>query len=290
MPQVLTQAEEWGRLLGKSIRRVRQIANGHNTILYLLTLETGVELVAKQSRRSIYGNPTLDVEAWMLHYLASQSSLPVPELLYESPELLIMTHLPSDSRLAGGAEAHAAELLAALHGVAGEHFGLDRDTLIGPLPQSNPQTDSWIEFFARHRLVYMAEQAFHEEKINPPLAGKIEQLAGRLSEWIDEPEHPSLIHGDLWQGNLLACGGKISGFIDPAIYYAHPEIELAFSTMFGTFGEAFFKRYHEIRPIKDGFFDCRREIYNLYPLLVHARLYGGGYVQQIARTVERFVG
>jgi fructosamine-3-kinase len=74
--------------------------------------------------------------------------------------------------------------------------------------------------------------------------------------------------------------------LDPSIYYAHPEIELAFITLFGTFGDAFFDRYQQLRPIRPGFFESRRDIYNIYPLLVHARLFGGGYAQQISAALR----
>ena len=87
---------------------------------------------------------------------------------------------------------------------------------------------------------------------------------------------------------MLVRDGRIAAFIDPAIYYADPEIELAFTTLFGTFGEAFFARYQEHRPLAPGFFEARREIYTLYPLLVHAALFGGGYTGSVARILERY--
>ena len=117
---------------------------------------------------------------------------------------------------------------------------------------------------------------------------RLHALAGRLDKWLAEPERPSLIHGDMWGGNVLCRDGRISGFVDPAIYYADPEIELAFSTMFGTFGDAFFGPYRELRPMASGFFEERRHLYNLYPLLVHVRLFGGAYAGQVERTLGRF--
>lgn len=87
---------------------------------------------------------------------------------------------------------------------------------------------------------------------------------------------------------MLAENGRITAFLDPAIYYAHPEIELAFTTLFGTFDHAFFSRYHEKRPIAPDFFEARRDIYNLYPLLVHVRLFGGSYVHSVTRILEQF--
>lgn len=117
---------------------------------------------------------------------------------------------------------------------------------------------------------------------------RIEALCARLGEWLEEPARPSLIHGDLWGGNVLAADGRISGFIDPAIYYADPEIELAFTTLFGTFGDAFFRRYGELRPLRARFFEERRDLYNLYPLLVHVRLFGGEYVSQVEAILRKF--
>lgn len=118
----------------------------------------------------------------------------------------------------------------------------------------------------------------------------IERLAARLPDLIGEPAPPALVHGDLWGGNLLVRDGRVAAFIDPALHHADPEVELAFTTLFGTFGEPFFRRYGEIRPIRPGFFELRRDLYNLYPLLVHVRLFGGSYVGAVGRTVTRLVG
>ena len=86
---------------------------------------------------------------------------------------------------------------------------------------------------------------------------------------------------------MLAERGRITGFIDPAIYFGHPEVELAFITLFNCFGEPFFQRYSELREIRAGFFETRRDVYNLYPLLVHIRLFGGGYVQQTSSVLQK---
>jgi len=231
---------------------------------------------------------SLEPEAFMLRYLRAHTRLPVPDVLRAEDDLLIMSHIESAGGLDGRAQADAAELLADLHGIAGERFGFERDTLIGPLPQPNPPSASWRDFFRDQRLLHMGRQAFEAGRITAGLMDRLERLCGRLGEWIEEPPHPSLIHGDMWGGNVLACDGRIAGFVDPAIYYADAEVELAFSTLFGTFGEAFFARYDEIRPLRPGFFEARRDIYNLYPLLVHARLFGGGYAGSVDRTLARF--
>ena len=125
-------------------------------------------------------------------------------------------------------------------------------------------------------------------RLPAPVMARLEKFSRHLDTWLAEPDQPSLIHGDLWGGNVLAADGHISGFIDPAIYYANAEIELAFTTLFGTFSEPFFERYQEHRPLKPGFFEQRRDIYNLYPLLVHVRLFGGSYIGSVERTLTKF--
>ena len=124
----------------------------------------------------------------------------------------------------------------------------------------------------------MAREAHQNGPLPSPILSRIEQFSARLEDWLIEPAQPALIHGDIWTTNVLTSNGRVTGFIDPAIYYGHAEIELAYTTMFGvfgqTFGSVFFERYNAIQPIEPGFFEARRHIYNLYPLLVHVRLFG----------------
>lgn len=134
----------------------------------------------------------------------------------------------------------------------------------------------------------MAREAHGAGRLPVEDLTRIDRLAGSLSEYIPEPEAASLIHGDVWGGNVVSGNGGIAAFLDPAIYHADPEIELAFITLFGTFGESFFERYGEIRAIPDSFFEFRRDLYNLYPLLVHVRLFGGGYLGAVQSALKRF--
>ena len=112
---------------------------------------------------------------------------------------------------------------------------------------------------------------------------RIERLAERLDDYLIEPAFPSLLHGDLWTGNVLTRSGRVAGFVDPAIYCGSPEIELAFGTLFGTFGEAFFEAYASAMPLEPGFHELRLSLYNLYPRLVHVRLFGSSYLARDRR-------
>ena len=260
---------------------------GGGTFGRLYSLETidGAALVAKTAA----GDSTLETEGWMLGFLRSRSDLPVPDILHCDGDLLLMTRLPDDGNLNETAQEHAAELIASLHSVSDKTFGLGRNTVIGPLPQDNAPTEGWVDFFRDQRLVPMARQANDAGALPDGCLARMEGFCARLGKLIEEPAHPSLLHGDLWTGNVLSNDGRISGFIDPAIYFGHAEMDLAFSTLFQTFGDPFFDRYSEIQPIAPGFFETRRDIYNLWPLLVHARLFGGHYGASVDSILKHFI-
>ena len=271
--------------LGERLKSARPMGGGCIGEVYRAELEDGTPLVAKVDRD---GESHLNREAYMLRYLREKSDLPVPEVYHCSETLLLMEFVEGSSRFSKEAENHAAELLAALHGITADTYGHERDTLIGSLNQPNPRTDNWVEFFGEHRLLYLANVAHRAERLPADDLRRVERLAGRLEEFIEKPNPPALIHGDVWSANVLAKGDRITAFLDPAIYHADPEIELAFISLFDSFGNAFLKRYAEIRSIDSAFFESRRDLYNLYPLLVHTHFFGGGYLGSVRNTLDRF--
>lgn len=270
--------------LGERLRSARPLGGGCIGEVYRVELEDGTPLVAKVDREA---QAHLEREAYMLRYLRENSGLPVPEVYHGSETLLLMEFIEGSSRFSKGAEHHAAELLAALHDVTADAYGHERNTLIGSLDQPNNWNESWVEFFRDHRLLYLADVAHESGRLPLEDRHRIDRLAGKLEGLIGEPEQPSLIHGDVWSANVLAKGDRISAFLDPAIYHADREMELAFISLFNSFGQDFLDRYREIRGIRDSF-ETRRDVYNLYPLLVHVYFFGGGYLGSVQNTLSRF--
>lgn len=277
------------RITGLKVIASKPLSGGCVGDVYRVQMESGPDLVAKTGGPNTGAKSALELEAYSLLYLAKHSSLPVPDILYSDSELLLMSYLEQGGSLGPGAQKNAGEIVAHLHQISSkEGFGFEKDTVIGGLAQPNPWNSNWVDFFREQRLIYMGNVAMQAGNLPKPMMKRLEKFAGHLEEWIETPKQSSLIHGDMWTGNVLSANGVISGFIDPAIYFADPEIELAFTQMFGTFTQAFFDAYENIRTIKPGFFEERLAIYNLYPLLVHVRLFGGSYVNSVDGTLKKF--
>lgn len=271
--------------LGATVTALAPMPVGFGLIGFKVDLAGALRLAVK-TRQS--ARVDLRLEGYMLGELARLSTLPVPAVHLSEPDLLVMDFIETDGRgITPQVERHAAELIAALHAVPRPTFGYERDTLIGALPQPNPEMDRWIPFFRDHRLLAMARAAEAEGRLPAKLRIRLERLAERLDIYLAEPRHPSLLHGDLWTGNVLVRGQRIAGFVDPAIYCGHPEIELAFTTMFETFGPAFFETYESLLPLEPGFHELRSGLYKLYPTLVHVRLFGSAYLPPIERTLAQ---
>jgi fructosamine-3-kinase len=274
--------------LGSRVVDMSSLPVGFGLVGLAVRLADGRRLAVKARTSAGTGKPSLELEAFMLGELARLSDLPVPRVHHAEPDLLVMDFIDNDGgAITPSVERHAAELIAALHTVKRERFGYARDTLIGPLAQPNPESDRWVPFFRDRRLLHMARQAHAESSLPSALLARIERLAQQIGDYLIEPAFPSLLHGDLWTGNVLTRQGRVGGFVDPAIYCGHPEIELAFATLFGTFGRSFFEVYEELLPLEPGFHELRSSLYNLYPRLVHVRLFGASYLAGIEATLAR---
>ena len=254
--------------------------------VWRVRLSDGADVVVKYG--AAHGR--LDLEGWMLGVLAQTGALPVPRVHHAEPDLLILEHVAGAGAVSPAVEGHAAECLARLHGVTGAAFGLDRDTPIGALMQPNAQSAHWVSFFRDRRLMHMGQLAQAAGGLPEGCLARLIRLCDRLEDVLPEPDAPRLIHGDVWGGNIIVGEGVVAAFIDPALHFADPELELAYTTMFHTFGTAFFARYGEIRPIDPEFWASRREVYMLYPLLVHAALFGPGYGASVDWILRRRVG
>ena len=190
--------------------------------------------------------------------------------------------------LRGGDRASAARLgheLAALHATHTDAFGWTRDNTIGSTPQPNDWLSEWVTFWRERRLGFqLGLAARHGHRLRGG-----ERLLDRLDTLLaGHHPAPSLLHGDLWGGNWGALPDGTPVLFDPAIYHGDREADLAMTELFGGFDPAFYAAYREAAPLAAGY-AVRRDLYNLYHVLNHVNLFGGGYAGQAQRLIDRLL-
>lgn len=229
-------------------------------------------------------------EAKGLKELSKPGCITIPHVteVYEGEVYsAILMEMISSGRRVGNYWEKLAESIACLHRVKQDQFGLNHNNYIGSLPQNNSPEGNWIKFFVRNRLRPQLNIAIESGKMSHADIKKFDKLEQKLPELLVEGV-PSLIHGDLWSGNLMTDQDGAPAIIDPAVSFSHREIEMAFTQLFGGFDQVFYEAYQEAFPMEPGYQE-RFDIYNIYPLLVHVNLFGGGYYHQVMHIVARII-
>ncbi|PTQ72718.1 fructosamine kinase family protein [Celeribacter persicus] len=248
---------------GIEARGITRLHGGDLSEVFRVETSDGT-LVAKSG-------PRVGIEAGMLRTMAELGA-PVPEVLHISATLMVIEDLPEAAPTVAGWQTLGAALRQMHDRNAGQN-GWPEDYAFGPVPLDNRPTANWPEFWAERRILPFAEDF-------PNLAPRLERLARRLANLL--PHHATgLLHGDLWSGNVH-FSTKGAFFIDPACYHGHGEVDLAMLHLFGTPPEAFWQGYGT--PAPD--WKIRRAIYQLFPALVHLKLFGTGYHGLVERCLS----
>ncbi|WP_037576713.1 fructosamine kinase family protein [Sporocytophaga myxococcoides] len=224
-------------------------------------------------------------EAEGLTLLLKAGKIRTPEVIFIGRNLLVMEFIERGRESKEFWNSLGCRL-ADIHKVTASSFGLDNHNYIGSLEQHNGWYNNWPEFFVERRLFPLAHRALTSGRLERRGVELIEQLSKKINELLVH-EKPSLLHGDLWSGNVMADLSQEPVLVDPAVYFGNREIEIAFTTLFGGFDSSFYESYRESYPLEENF-DKRIDLYNLYPLLVHANLFGGGYSNSVMTILRRF--
>lgn len=262
---------------GGSINRtaILDLSNGERVFLK----ENGVEYAAMFAK-----------EARGLAALRVTGGPRIPEVLAfgqnDREQFLLLEYIASGTRRPDFLEDFGRKL-AHLHSRAGKRFGFGENNFIGSTVQTNTWEENWATFFGRHRLLFQAGLAVKNHRLEIPVFDRIEKLALGLDRYFKKNTSPSILHGDLWAGNVMCDESGNVALIDPAVYYGDGEADLAMTELFGRLEETFYGAYHEILPAEPGY-EERREIYHLYHLLNHLNLFGDSYLGRVLSTLARF--
>lgn len=269
--------------LKASIKSIKPVGGG--SINETARIETSSEIYFIKWNNAKRFPGMFEAEQKGLRLLKKYSGFVIPEVVFwgthEDLSYIVMTHLehgPGDWKNAG-------QLLAAMHKSTLGKFGLEHDNYIGSLHQSNTFHDSWSAFFSNERILPQMKLAIDAGALNKSDLMAAENFCKRLDE-IFADEKPSLLHGDLWSGNFMFTSEGPAIF-DPAVYWGHREMDIAMTKLFGGFDKEFYNGYNEDYSLEKGW-EQRVPYFNLYPLLVHVNLFGGGYVNDVRRILNHF--
>ena len=212
----------------------------------------------------------------------------IPKVLligkYEDYSFLLMEYIESENQTSNFWNDFGKKL-AALHKISNESFGFDHNNYIGSLQQINTWHANSIEFFINCRLIPQLELL---NDINDNQFFKsFDALFNILNEILPDGK-PSLLHGDLWSGNYMVGKNGNPAIVDPAVYYGFREADIAMSKLFGGFANQFYDTYNETFPLEINW-QSRVQVWNLYPLLVHANLFGTSYLNQVKSIIKNYI-
>jgi fructosamine-3-kinase len=230
-----------------------------------------------------------DCEAAGLHILADTKTIKVPEVLGSGQSepfgWLLLSYIESgtkDNRFF----SLLGSQLADLHKTSNPSFGFGQHNYIGSLRQNNNYHSGFGEFFISERIEPQLKTAIDNGLIGRGLIKNFEAMFRQLNSLLPA-EPPALLHGDLWNGNVMCDSKSNPVLIDPAVYFGHREADIAMTRLFGGFPEEFYSSYNECFPLTKNW-QNRTDIFNLYPLLVHVNLFGQGYTGDVLRIIRRF--
>lgn len=272
----------------------KQVAGGDINEAYRLTLSDGMHIFMKSNQGKSVS--FFQREAEGLAAIAETGAISTPQVFGcgtgENGGAFLLLEFVESRRPGKDYQEILAQQLARMHQsrtenfVTGGIYGFVQDNYIGANPQVNTPCKSWTEFFRDCRLkpqFLQASDYFGKEEWK-----KITELLERTGEILTEPEYPSLVHGDLWAGNVMTGSDGLAWLTDPAACVGHREADLAMTELFGGFSGKFYEAYREAAPLQPGY-EKRRDFYNLYHLLNHLNLFGRSYLPSVRRIVEEYV-
>lgn len=273
--------------LDQPITAIKSIAGGDISLAY--KIETSSQNYFLKVNSNQEASPMFQAERRGLETIAKTNTINVPHVYFcgsfKGNAFLLMEFI--ESKLPDHEDFfQLGKKLAELHQHHAETFGLNHDNFIGTLPQNNHQHKTWTEFYINERLLPQLEISQKLKRLSHQDLPNKKVMTERLGELFSGIT-PSLVHGDLWNGNFLISKDGVPFLIDPAIGYAHYEVDLAMSRLFGGFGDSFYEAHANYFPLT-AHQQQRMEIYQLYYLLVHLNLFGRPYYPSVKTILDKY--
>ncbi|HET7351180.1 MAG TPA: fructosamine kinase family protein [Marmoricola sp.] len=278
-------ADRVERLLGQAVVATAPVAGGDICTATRVRLSDGSSVLTKTRPHTPAG--FFEAEARGLRWLAEPGVADVAEVVAVEPDCIVLRWI-EPARPTPESAAALGRSLARLHASGADRFGAEEDGFVGTLPLPNRTAPGWTEFYATKRVLPYLKLAVDRGHIDAADAQVVEKIVGRLTAVAGPEEPPARLHGDLWSGNVVWSEGR-GVLIDPAAHGGHRETDLAMLALFGLpHLQRLMDAYAEANPLADGW-EERQPLHQLFPLLVHAALFGGHYGHRAAEAAARYL-
>ena len=263
----------------KNIKRIF-IQEAFGIVCEKIVLDNKKIFVLKYYKKQIDKNNfnALKAEVDSLHYLRNSGFLLFPNVIFSEDELIILEFIDHENNVVEVNNTNFLDIILAIHQKNSKYYGFSFDSQIGAMKQPNDIMNDWSEFFQKNRIEIVYDAICKVDPLPKELNIKIEKLILQIKNLLPQSPKPSLLHGDLWKGNILFKNNKVVGLIDPGIFFGHNEMELAYLRFFNFADESFLKRYSSHIALSSEYF-LYEPIYQLYYCLLNVYLWSREYIK-----------
>ena len=264
------------------------LSKAYGAFCEMIKLDKNQEFVIKSyTKKNTSYNPVY-YEGLSTKFMNKNFPSLYPKVYFLNNNLFVMQYITHNKIKDKNSEKDFAKKLSKIHKQKNNKFGFKYDTPIGGFRQPNSFQKSWLDFYEKKRLLMIYEKINKTHPMPKKINRGVEKVLKNLKNLIPNNPQPSLIHGDLWKENMLFNNGKLVGLIDPGIYYAHKEMEIAYLKWLKTISKKFYNYYSEYANFDKDFFKYT-EVYELYFSLLNVHLWNRKYIHNVAKLINRFI-
>ena len=275
-------------LTGNKIILTKLLSNAFNINCLKIVTTNNEKFVVKYYKKKNNDFNAIQAETKNLLFFNEEKINIFPEVVGHDENFLIINYIEHNKKIPNKTDSQFINILTQLHSKSSEKFGFYFDTQIGGMRQPNDFDQNWAVFFAEKRLNVIFETICKKNPMPKNINQNLEKLIRDLNEKIPSNPKPILLHGDLWEGNILFNNGKFVGLIDPGSFYGHNEMEIAYLRWFNLIDEDFIKKYSEFISIDKMYFSYE-PIYQLYYSLLNVHLWDRRYIQDVENLLKKII-
>ena len=275
-------------ILNNKIIKYELLSNSFNINCVKILLENKKKLIVKYYSKKENNFNAIVSESKNLDFLRHKNLNYFPKVIFRNNRYLITEFISNNSKIPNITNNDFLNAVLGIHGITDDSYGFPFDTQIGGVKHKNKNSKNWFNFFCNTRFIYMYKLANKLNPIDSETNKRIELLINKMNNIIPNNPKPILLHGDLWEGNILFENNKFRGFIDPGSFFGHNEMELAYLRWFNPvfIDKKFLEKYDQYINLSNNYFEYE-PVYQLYYALSNVALWNKSYIKEVKKILNK---